>query len=143
MNQAIGARRSYLWKEFDYYLKVDCGPATWDLICKPMIQKIIESLYQLKKDLYFSTRSTTDDDITQEMIQKARDLPVAGLLEWANGRSRAWCHEDLRPSLYVAPRINKVICPVCNKKFDTIDVIMNRDGINFRQAVLKLCQIGG
>jgi hypothetical protein len=139
-NQAIGARRSYLWKEWDYYLNVDCGVMTWDVICKPTMMQIIKELFQLSKDLYFRNRKTDDNEINENMVSRAKMVPVTDLVEFANGRATAWCHDDSRPSLYVATRINKIVCPACgDKRFDSIDILMTRDGLSFPEAVKRLC----
>jgi hypothetical protein len=138
-NQAIGARRSYLWGEWDYFLNADVGIMTWQIVCRPTLIRIIKEIVQLSKDLCFRNRKTNKDDISPDMIQNARECPVEGLLDWTNGRSLAWCHPDRRPSLYVSKRINKVTCPVCDKRFDAIDIVMNRDGLSFPEAVKRLC----
>jgi hypothetical protein len=142
LNQAIGARRSYLWKEFDYYMNTDCNAVAWDIIYKPALIKILEELHQLKMDLYYRSKPrSSDTEITDDMISRAKMVPVTDLIDFANGRSTAWCHDDSRPSLYVVNKINKVVCPSCgNKKFDSIDILVQRDGLTFREAVLKLCQ---
>jgi hypothetical protein len=141
LNQAIGARRSFLWKEYEYYLNLDCNPSTWDVLCIPTMMNILKELYQLKKDLYYRSKPRNkDDEITDDMKRRAKEVSVAGLLDLMNGKTSAWCHEDARPSLYVLSRINKAHCPVCDKKFDSIDILMQRDGLNYRDAVLKLYQ---
>jgi hypothetical protein len=140
LNQAIGARRSFLSKEFDYYLDCETDYLTWRVICVPSIMEILKELLQLHKDLYYRSKPKSQDEITPEMIQDAKSSPVTAILDLANGKTRAWCHEDARPSLYVLKRINKAHCPVCDKKFDAIDILMQRDGLSFPDAVRKLCQ---
>ncbi len=77
--------------------------------------------------------------ITEEMIERARNHPVQNLVQWdRNKRATAWCHMDKRPSLYYAPRVNKLVCPVCNKYFDSIAVLTTRDGLSFIDAVKEL-----
>ena len=141
LNQAIGARRSYLWKKLDYYLTTDCNAVAWDVIRVPAMIHILEELHKIKIDMYYRNKPRDNNtDITDDMKARAKEVSVAGLLDLANGRTRAFCHEDTRPSLYVLKRINKAHCPVCDKKFDSIDILMQRDGLNYREAVILLCQ---
>ena len=78
------------------------------------------------------------DCITQDMIEHARAVPVTSLMEFTRGRALAWCHDDHSPSIYVAPRVNRVVCPVCDLHFDSIGVLIARDGMSFHQAVRQL-----
>jgi len=78
------------------------------------------------------------DRITDEQIEVARQYPVTQLIDFQRGKSRAWCHEDRNPSLYPATRINKAVCPVCGKYFNSIDIVMELEGLNFVDAVLRL-----
>ena len=139
-NQAVGARRAYLWKEWDYYLESDVSADSWEVICKPTLVQIIKELFQLSKDLYYRNRKTDDNEINENMVSRAKMTPVTDLVEFVNGRATAWCHNDSRPSLYVATRINKIVCPACgDKRFDSIDILMTRDGLSFPEAVKRLC----
>lgn len=79
-----------------------------------------------------------DDHITDEQIERARQYPVTQLIDFHRGKSHAWCHNDRNPSLYLAPRVNRVVCPVCAKYFSSIDVLMERDGLTFPEAVRRL-----
>ena len=76
--------------------------------------------------------------ITEEMIERARNYPVSRLIRFRHGKATAWCHEDKNPSLYHATRQNRANCPVCDKSFDAIGVLMSRDGCTFAAAVEML-----
>jgi DNA primase len=65
----------------------------------------------------------------------AKDFPVTQLVEFRGHKATAWCHEDKTPSLWYANRVNRVVCPVCDKKFNAIDICMERDGMSFIDAV--------
>lgn len=78
------------------------------------------------------------DQITDEMVELARSYPIDQLVDFQRGKSRAWCHEDANPSLYLARRINKAACPVCCRYFDSIAVLVDRDGLTFPEAVRRL-----
>jgi hypothetical protein len=77
--------------------------------------------------------------IDDMMIDNARQADVRSVIQFdRNKKAKAWCHNDKRPSLYYGDRIKKVICPVCNKKFSALDVLMDRDGYTFIDAVRSL-----
>lgn len=76
--------------------------------------------------------------ISDEQIEIARSVPVNTLVEFVRGKARAWCHEDRNPSMFFGTRANVAVCPVCDKKFGPIDVLMSRDGLTFIDAVKQL-----
>ena len=45
---------------------------------------------------------------------------------------------DKNPSAYHGTKTNRLVCPVCNKTWSALDILMQRDGINFKDAVLML-----
>lgn len=79
-----------------------------------------------------------DNGITDEMIARAKETPIDSVVEFTRGKTRAWCHDDNNPSMYHGTRTNTAVCPVCDKKFDPIAVLMTRDGMNFPDAVRSL-----
>jgi len=83
-------------------------------------------------------RTTATDGISDSDVESAREYPVAGLVEFQRNKATAWCHDDQSPSLFHADRINKIICPVCDRKFNAIDILMTRDGYSFSDAVKQL-----
>lgn len=80
----------------------------------------------------------TPGRITDEMIARAREYPVDRLVEFHRGRALAWCHNDRTPSLYHGTRKNVAVCPVCNRTFNPIDILVERDGLAFIEAVKGL-----
>jgi hypothetical protein len=76
--------------------------------------------------------------ITDEMIQAARDYPIHHLIDFNRGKAIAFCHEDRNPSMYHQTRLNRACCPVCDKSFDSIEVLIKRDGMTFKSAVNSL-----
>lgn len=76
-------------------------------------------------------------NITQAMIDKAREYPVERLIEVnRQGFTKCFNHNDKKPSAYC--KKNFVHCFVCQKSWDTIQILIDRDGLTFRQAVLHL-----
>lgn len=78
--------------------------------------------------------------ITDEMIQQARDYPIDQLIDFNRGKAIAWCHDDKQPSLHHHKQANRAHCWPCNQSFDTISVLMQRDGMTFHAAVRELCR---
>lgn len=75
--------------------------------------------------------------ITEDMIEKAKAYPLEQLIEInRQGFTRCFGHNDKKPSAY--GRKNFLWCFVCNKGWDTIQILVERDGLTFRQAVLQL-----
>jgi hypothetical protein len=78
------------------------------------------------------------NDITDEDIESARNYPIENLIAFRNGKSAAWCHTDKQPSLTHWKKANKARCFPCDKTYDPISVLMERDGYNFIDAVKAL-----
>lgn len=76
--------------------------------------------------------------ISDSDIDAARQVRADVVIEFKNGTAHAWCHEDRKPSLYFASRLGIAICPVCDRKFSALDVLIDRDGIPFVDAVKAL-----
>lgn len=76
--------------------------------------------------------------ITDEMIQRARDYPVNKLIDFSRGNVKAFCHDDSRPSMFHGSRTNTAQCPVCCLSFDSIEILIKRDGMTFKSAVKQL-----
>ena len=75
--------------------------------------------------------------ITGEMVKKAREYPLEKLVEINRQKfTRCFAHNDKKPSAYC--KNNFVHCFVCSKSWDTIAILVERDGMSFREAVLKL-----
>lgn len=78
------------------------------------------------------------NSITDEMVETAKEYPVTSLVEFVRGKSLAFCHDDHNPSAYYGSRVNRLMCPVCDKSFGPIDILMIRDGMSFPDAVRYL-----
>jgi molybdenum cofactor biosynthesis enzyme MoaA len=83
-------------------------------------------------------KGTVQKGITDRQIDAAREYPIESVVEFVRGVSLAFCHNDTRPSLSHDRKNNKARCFVCNKSFSAIDVLMERDGMSFIDAVKKL-----
>lgn len=77
--------------------------------------------------------------LTQEQIEQARQVPIDRIVTFTRGKAVAWCHSDNNPSLTFMGKTNRAWCPVCDKWFNPIDVLTQRDAQSFTSAVRTLC----
>lgn len=135
--EAFRCRWRYLKDDLDTLEASPSHPIT-DL----WIQKIKDEMADIEKRAVMKKpRELVENPnkITDEMVYQAKKVPVTSLVDFKHGKALAWCHEDKRPSLYYGSRLNLAVCPVCDKKFDSIGVLMHRDGYSFKEAVRHLC----
>lgn len=106
------------------------------LWCNEMMEEIHFITVKMQKAVY---KNGNKDNIDDADIAMARSVRVDTLIDFKNGVAPAWCHEDKRPSLFFASRLGIAICPACgNKTFNAVDVLMDRDGMTFIEAVKSL-----
>jgi hypothetical protein len=77
-------------------------------------------------------------DITDEMIQAARDYPFEELINFVRGKAQCFNHEDKDPSMQYYKNTNTAFCFSCNKVFNPIDFMMIKEGMTFKEAVIRL-----
>ena len=88
-------------------------------------------------DRKFYGKPKVDEVITPEMIERTKNYPIGQLVEVnKQGFTKCFQHIDKHPSVYC--KNNFLHCFVCNKSWDTIAVLVERDGLSFKDAVLKL-----
>lgn len=107
----------------------------------PEMKKEIE---RLKRKLFYLLSGRIQDrknknDVTGEMIARAKDFPIENMIEVKRGLSRCISgeHEDKHPSMSV--KNNKCYCHSCTWKGDAIDVDMKLSGRTFLESVRRLC----
>lgn len=78
--------------------------------------------------------------ITNHDIGRAREVPCNKLVE-VNRTNMALCpfHDDRTPSMRWYRDSNRLYCFSCNRGWDTISFLRERDGLSFVQAVKELC----
>ena len=81
-------------------------------------------------------RKGIKDSISKEMIQAAQDYPFEELHEFKRNFALCPFHEDKTPSMSL--KNNRAKCWSCNKSWDTIQFVMDKDGMTFKEAVLRL-----
>jgi hypothetical protein len=77
-------------------------------------------------------------EITDDMIQRAREYPIDQLIQFNRDFSKCFLHEDKTPSLHYHRGRNMAFCFSCKTSFDPIGVLMKRDGRTFPEAVKQL-----
>jgi len=78
----------------------------------------------------------SSNKVTSDMIEQARTYPIQNLIDVKRGKAICPFHEDRNPSLGI--KYNRYFCFSCGAKGDVIDLLMNRDGLNFIEAVKAL-----
>lgn len=94
-------------------------------------------LRKLRMDRKFRGKPSIEGIVTPEMIERAKQHPIENLIEVnRQGFTKCFGHSDKKPSAYC--KKNFMFCFVCNKSWDTIAVLMERDSLTFKDAVNKL-----
>lgn len=75
--------------------------------------------------------------ISEEQIQRAREYPIADLLEVKRTFTLCIFHDDHKPSAKIYAD-NHMYCFSCGKNADAIDIYMALNGCDFRTAVRAL-----
>jgi DNA primase len=104
-----------------------------------MVQ-IYREIYDLDRYESMMDKGATMKGITEDQIQSARDYPIEQVVEFHRGVALAFCHADTRPSLTWYKAGNRATCFPCGKSFNALDVLIERDGFNFIDAVKQLCK---
>lgn len=78
------------------------------------------------------------DDITDEMIERAKDYPVENLVDIGKAGICCLWHDEKTASMKLTKR-NRLRCyGACGKSFDSIDVYRHLHGATFIEAVKAL-----
>jgi hypothetical protein len=102
------------------------------------IKECVDELTRLQKALKYINAPPQINEVTQDMIDAVRLIPVDQVVQFDRGTAKCFNHEDNAPSAYWAKRVNKLSCPVCAKMWDVIDIKMIRDNVPFIEAVREL-----
>lgn len=99
--------------------------------------------YKLKREIeaikYAMSGKTRTGEITPDMVARAKNYPIAELIDFdRTGSAIAFCHPDQKPSLRMMKGKNAAYCFPCARKFDPIDILRDRDGLSFQDAVRRL-----
>ncbi len=112
----------------------------WIEVFEPMAWRWLENIIKLQQMIARADIKLPANEVTDAMIEQARERDIRSVVDFSKGKATAWCHEDKNPSLTYMSRTNTAWCASCGKYFDSIGVLMNRDGLSFRSAVRELCK---
>lgn len=136
VHHAIEARIRYLCQEIEDYCEIAVGDGLAYCFASMALDEIIALKESFKKR---EERPRKEDGITDEMVEAARSFPVNQLIDFnRSGFALAWCHPDRTPSLRHFKQANRAYCFPCQKSFDSIAILMDRDGRTFQEAVREL-----
>jgi hypothetical protein len=110
------------------------------LVCGEHIKQKFEEMRKALREIISlrGSRRRRENDITPEMIERARAFPFAQLYEFKRNMARCPFHEDRTPSMALM-KDNRVHCfGACSKSWDTIAFIRDREGLSFPEAVRRL-----
>jgi hypothetical protein len=95
-------------------------------------------LSKINREIKSYTQLPREGEVTDDMIATARDYPVENIIEFKGGRCKAFCHDSDSFSVAKARTGNYIFCHVCGKTFDSIQILIERDGYSFIDAVKQL-----
>jgi len=110
------------------------------IICKYAQYEKWERELKKVKGEYDYLCSGNGNGITMEKIQRAKEYPIAKLIE-VNKQGFAHCpfhHPDKEPSFKIYSETNRYYCFGCQASGDVIDLYMKLHNVDFPQAVRKL-----
>ena len=137
VEQAIKTRIRYLLSLIDLWIAYIDEQA--NVMPESDMMSALDEIIRLRAYEGRLKRGISKDAITDEQIQAARDFPIEKIIEFdRTGKAYAFCHDDKKPSLTWFKKGNKARCFPCDKTFDTISVLQERDGLTFISAVRAL-----
>ena len=141
----VNARRRKLTEELElinaeisFYRDYD-GEAAEEYFSLIQWSKLAEQRARIYLELARIKRITKPQrGLTDADIEAARSVPITRVVEFGRGKSKCFNHADKNPSMYHGTRSNRAVCPVCGKSWSAIDVLIDRDGMTFIEAVRYL-----
>ncbi len=138
--EALRARYRYLRTRFDDFKQLYSYHKQID----PYFWWMTEAATELRELVAYARRyklqpTATRTGITDNMIQAAKSYPIGQLLELSHGRTFCFSHNSKAHDLSFHAKSNTVRCfGACGRSFNTIDILMIRDGMTFPAAVRYL-----
>ena len=101
------------------------------------IKKCSEEIYKLQKEIHSLERDNiAKGEITDEMIEQAKEYPISQLIAITNNMAYCVNHVEDHPSMNC--KNNYAYCHACGWHGDAIDVKMKIDAVDFINAVKSL-----
>jgi hypothetical protein len=136
---AVKHRLMYLCQRLWYWGRWFEYDKAWEKLDMPY-STVPDIIVEMRRLIASLERKEKKGDITEDQVEYARNYPIDKLLEFKHGKTICPFHEDTKPSMFHATRTNHANCPVCNKSWDAIEILIQRDNLNFIKAVETLCQ---
>jgi len=109
----------------------------WEEVIKVFQGEELEKKRRKIKELKWALKKENKaSDITNEMIQRAKEYPFDRLVEAKRDFAICPFHNEKYPSFYI--KNNFGYCFGCNWQGDTIKFLMEKNGLNFKEAVKYL-----
>jgi hypothetical protein len=135
-------REAWFWMA-EYELSIEKKESFENQVyIKEKIDNAISTLRKYVNELYYRRRSIKkmeEFSIPRDSIIQAKSIDFHRLVDFHNNYCRCPFHNDTNPSMVL--RHNRVRCFSCNKSWDTIQFVMDKDGLSFPQAVKYLLEI--
>lgn len=109
-----------------------------DIMPESTAMDAILEINELRKYEKNYHKINTKNSITDEMISAAREYPVASLVELSRGKTLCFVHQEKTPSMQLHEKRNRLHCFGCGWDGGPIDILMERDGRSFIDAVKEL-----
>ncbi len=101
------------------------------------IEKTLATKSRLTRLLYIydAKKGFTPGRITHTDIARAKEVPIAALVDVKANTTRCLWHEDRHPSMHIYKKDNAGFCFSCGQRSDSIDFAIRVQGIPFIEAV--------
>lgn len=125
----------YVQDRFEDYLHR--GRTVEAILERETYSGLVKKILDLQGEIISLRKPERPSEITEDMILRAREYPFAELHEFKRNQAVCPFHEDRDPSMHLFPD-NHVYCFSCQKGWDTIAFVQERDGLSFPEAVKQL-----
>jgi len=117
--------------------KMVCGEGAEVSILNALINGCLKEQKKLNWEMQALISKKQNNGITPDTIERAKSYDFRDLLVVPEkGNIKCPFHEDKHPSASL--KNNKLHCFSCNKTWNPIDYVMEKEGLNFKEAVLRL-----
>ena len=109
------------------------------LLAGEKAQQLVKEIVKLQGEIIgLRNNGEKKTGLSQDDIERARQHPFESLLEFKRNVTRCPFHEDREPSMHLYREQNRVHCFSCNRSWDTIQFLRDRDSLSFVEAVKYL-----
>lgn len=118
--------------KYEHFDEVGC--TEMKIIASLEVTEGVKKLVKQWRNIISLNKNT--NSITDEMIQTAKDYPFEDLYPFKRGMALCPFHPDSKPSMSL--KNNRVRCWSCSKSWDTIQFLIDLEGLSFPMAVSRL-----